>query len=784
MTFVLAWVLLPLVLGLLSLGCGLLVETLSATRLPGALLIPVGFAAVVVIAQLATLSSATARLATPAVVGCAIVGLVLAFPLRRPNWWPALAGAGGYAAYAAPVAASGQATFAGYIKLDDTATYLAMLDRVVDEGRSLAGLAPSTYEATLATSLDYGYPLGSFVPLGVGSTLLGTDPAWLWQPYLAFLGGLLAIGLYSLLPAALGPRPLLVAAAILAAQPALLFGYSLWGGIKELAAAALLAAAAAAFVWALRAPSAWAVVAPAVVCAALVGALSVGGAAWLGPLALGAAALAVLFLGLRESLARAGVFAAAMLVFAVPAIVAAFEWLPRTGDFASEGNLGNLIGRLRLVQAFGIWPIGDFRRAPSDLAPVYVLIAVVAVAAIVGLAWAVVGRRWAILLFAGATPAGSAALLVAGSPWVGGKAIAVASPAILFLAVLGCLAAAEHGHHIEAGVAAAAILTGVVWSNGLAYRDVWLAPSSRLAELERIGERFAGQGPALMTEFEPYGARHFLRHLDPEGASELRRRFVNLRSGQPLAPQAYADIDRVQLSELLVYRTLVLRRSPVSSRPPMVYQLVERGRWYEVWQRAEPPKPRILEHLPLGTERDPAAVPPCRDVLRLAGLSGVQRLAALTRGPVVVVPLDSLALSGDWTPAIEAGSLTPRRSGTGRGSVRLPRAGRWSVWAGGSFVGKVSVTVDGATIGSGRHQLEWAGQFVGFGLGRLGAGAHEVELYYDASGWRPGTRGVAPFGVGPIVFALETQDFIATVPPAEARTLCGLRLDWVEAVGG
>ena len=91
---------------------------------------------------------------------------------------------------------------------------------------------------------------------------------------------------------------------------------------------------------------------------------------------------------------------------------------------------------------------------------------------------------------------------------------------------------------IEAAVLAAAMIGGVGWSNVLAYRDVWLAPSSRLADLEAIGKRYAGDGPALMTEFDPYGARHFLRRLDAEGASELRRDIVPLRSGQPLPPRS------------------------------------------------------------------------------------------------------------------------------------------------------------------------------------------------------------------------------------------------------
>ncbi len=36
------------------------------------------------------------------------------------------------------------------------------------------------------------------MPLGVGAKLLGTDVAWLMQPYIAFLAALLALGLWSL----------------------------------------------------------------------------------------------------------------------------------------------------------------------------------------------------------------------------------------------------------------------------------------------------------------------------------------------------------------------------------------------------------------------------------------------------------------------------------------------------------------------------------------------------------------------------------------------------------
>ena len=75
-----------------------------------------------------------------------------------------------------------------------------------------------------------------------------------------------------------------------------------------------------------------------------------------------------------------------------------------------------------------------------------------------------------------------------------------------------------------------AIAAGVVWSNALAYHEANLAPRERHAELEQIGEAIAGEGPTLMTEYEPYGVRHFLREADPEGAAHAALRELG-RSG-------------------------------------------------------------------------------------------------------------------------------------------------------------------------------------------------------------------------------------------------------------
>src|SRR5580765_6091152 len=615
-------------------------ELAAGERLPGPLVLPLGLAVVILAGEFATLTGATAELAAPLAAGLAIAGLLLG-PLRRsrPDLWALGTALAVFAVFAAPVVLSGDATFAGYIKLDDTATYFAMTDRVMEHARDLAGMAPSTYEATLATTLAVGYPTGVLMPIGIGHTLTGYDLAWIFQPYIAFLATILALSLYALLGPLVPLRPLRAFAAFVAAQPAILYGYSLWGGIKELAGAWLFALLAVLVPWTLgpRA-SARAVLPLAVVCAVIVCVLSLPAVAWLLP----AAVIAGVLLWRRpvgSIPVKAGVFLAGAVVLSVPAIVAAIDWLPKVSSFRAESELGNLFEPLSKLQAFGIWPVGDFRVRPHDIAPTYVLIAVVVGAGILGLWWAWQRRAWELPTYLGIVALGSGAVVAVSSPWVSGKAIAMASPAFLAAALAGCAALFGLGRRVEAAVVTIAITGGVLWSNALAYHDVSLAPRGQLHELETIGRSFAGQGPALMTSYEPYGARHFLRREDPEGASELRRRFDYLRNGQMLDKGESADIDRLRLDGVLDYRTLVLRRGPEASRPPSVYRLVRSGRYYEVWQRLTSGGPTILEHLSLGNATQAAAVPRCSDVLRLARKAGAAGGILVTATRPVAIPV-------------------------------------------------------------------------------------------------------------------------------------------------
>ena len=356
MSLVLAWLVFPLLLAAITLGGGLALEALAGTRLPVALLPPAGLAAVVVVMCLATLIDATAELAVPLVVALAVVGLAVgAGDLRdRLDPWTAGVGITAYAVYAAPTVASGQATFAGYVKLDDTATWLGILDYVLERGTHVTGLAPSTYEAMVSLWLGDGYPVGSLVPLGV-TKLLDVDPAWTWQPYLSFLAALLALVLHEL-----------IGGLVRSTSPA----RPRRGGGKRIRAhlrvralgrrqgalrggpVGLLAATAAA-TWRGRLPTA---LVPAVAAAAFLDGLSVAGAIWLVPL------VVVVLVGAwrHRALANVAIAAGATLALAVPALLAAPAFLDNAEGVArGTDDTGNLLG-----------PLSPGRSPASGLSPI------------------------------------------------------------------------------------------------------------------------------------------------------------------------------------------------------------------------------------------------------------------------------------------------------------------------------------------------------------------------------------------------------------------------------
>ncbi len=359
--------------------------------MPTALLPAAGFAGVVAVGGLITCFPEIAEITTAVTVALAVAGFAAGWPIggREFSWWPVLAAAGVFFVFGAPVILSGDATFTGYIKLDDTSTWLAFTDHVLTYGHATDGLNPSSYEAVVQINLSAGYPLGAFIPLAIAHELTATDPAWLFQPYMAVMAAMMALVFYEVARPVISDDRFRAAAVFVAAQPALLVGYAFWGGIKEVATALLVSALAASAVWLARSDGPLSLRStlpvPVAAGAALIGVMGLGGGPWLAAVGFGVLVLMGLELastrrgagerrperagGLARTYAlRALAAAAGIALVGLPTVFAAGEFFsPDQGPLTSGQELGNLIGPLSLAQYAGPWPVGDFRLEPESV---------------------------------------------------------------------------------------------------------------------------------------------------------------------------------------------------------------------------------------------------------------------------------------------------------------------------------------------------------------------------------------------------------------------------------
>ncbi len=223
-------------------------------------------------------------------------------------------------------------------------------------------------------------------------------------------------------------------------------------------------------------------------------------------------------------------------------------------------QLGNLFQPLSGWQLAGIWPVGDFRvRAPTLASVLLIGLALLAGATAI---WLTVRRRqFALAGYVSVALVGCAVFYLVGStPWVIGKTLAIASPALLAAALVG--GALLWTRSSAAGLLVlVAIGGGVLWSNVLAYRDVTLAPRARLSELQHIGGLLAGKGPTFINEYEVYADGHFLRDGAPVEPADYRPVALPLRDGTALAK---TRLGRHRLLPALDARTL-----PLDPHPPL-----------------------------------------------------------------------------------------------------------------------------------------------------------------------------------------------------------------------
>ncbi len=328
----------------------------------------------------------------------------------------------------------------------------------------------------------------------------------------------------------------------------------------------------------------------------------------------------------------------------------------------------------------------------------------------------------------------------------------------------------------------------VLCSDALAAHGARLAPTDRMEALEDAAEH-AGGGYWLVNEWEEY-AKYFARssRATTRRSESESPDVVTLRKAGPIFGQ-YFDLDEQTLEFVQRFDGILMRRSPVASRPPADFRRVYANDYYELWRRDR--RVRVREHLPLGRP------------LRPDGRAELRRRARPRRRGRARRAASSSPPRG---PACRDGRDHPRRGAPGRAGCRMPsrprivslhtpgrlhghdphpEPGRYRAWLQLSS-GRPMRGADRRPRGRRAARGQHAGAVA---AGRRGArwtpGVHRVELLRarrpPAAGRRLRRRARARSRSSPSTRRARGSSGVA--PSRRASGLCGSgRCDWVEAV--
>jgi hypothetical protein len=810
--FALTTLVYPVVLALLCVGAGLLADRCSGGFLPAMLLPTVGAAALIAVSQLFTYVAPLAPLTPCAIAAVAVAGFAFASARVRVlarGWracgWQLLAPALAYLFALAPVLAAGRPSFSSYMTLSDSAIHMMGSDFLMRHGQDYAHLdLRNSYGQYINNYYNTYYPSGSDTLFGASAFLLGLPLIWAFQPFNAFM-----------LATAAGPAWLLMRrvgldggwaalAALSATVAALVYGYELIGSIKEITSLGMILTLGALVTLHRRwlCGRAAGAIPFALAAAAGVSSLGVGFGAWVLAAAVVLAAVMAgdiaaepqraILAGVaggdvaaqprpaRRALGLIGVGALVIGIAALPTWAEVSGSLRIAQNIASTANPGNLLEPLRAVQVFGVWVWGSYKNPPvgGDLTITAVLIAVAVAAAAAGAIRVLRARDYVLAGWIALTLLVWLGFARYGATWVDAKALMLTTPVIAVLAWGGVAALRASIFRLAAPLLALALAGGVIASDAMQYHSTNLAPTARYEELASIGERYAGGGPTLFTDFDEY-ALYELRDLDVGGPD-----FIYSPPALAGADGGYRDPvepDRLPPGALRSYRLVVSRRDPAAPRPPSAYAPLWRGTYYEVWGR-RPGAPAAIAAVRLsGT---PAQQ--CARIGLMAGLAAVRgaHLVAAGSAELVRVSLARAAHPARWGHL--RGGLVMSRPGRLSAVFTVPRAGVWDVWLQGQFMPSVAVDLDGRPLASVGGQLD-GNSLVPNTVTPLpvwiSAGRHRLSIV------RRGGFSLAPGAGGSVVLfsafltpAGAVQQRLHTVAPAAWRSLCGATYEWVEVV--
>jgi hypothetical protein len=573
----------------------------------------------------------------------------------------------------------------------------------------------------------------------------------------------------------------------------LTYQYALQGGIKEIGLLATLCAAAALgrAAISLGRPYAGAVLV-AVPAAAALATYNAVALPFLGALVLFVGLGVVLTRRIRPTLRWAGPIAAGGLLtmlLAIPSLTTlqTFFQTASAGQGATgvgASQIGQLLRVLPLSQISGVWLSGEYRLAIAShhaglltaLASAVILLAIVP-----SLAWALWRRQARLLLLLGMV--GLVLLIVYPrvSPYAQGKLLAICSPAVVLVALAGLASVRARRAAILAMAVGGTLSLLIGGSDLLAYSHDTVAPTGRIEAIQQAGDHFKGEGPVLWNEFEEY-AKYFARAARISSPFEaITPQQVQLRLPTEFYGH-YFDLDQETLAFVEGYPIIVTRRSPSASRPPANYRLVYQNAYYLGWRRM--PKPQVLEHLPLQQLYSQMQQVTCGALAPIVAKAprGSELVVAVAPEESWFEPQSDTNRSAGWTAdPNQPGAVFTTTGGHAQDVLTVKGDAPYAVWVQGDFPRAVDVYVDGRKVGSvsGSNTPD---QWLQAATLPLSQGRHLVRLY-EAAGRRhfgPGESGTGL--IGAVALQRQAPERLQTLPLTRWRTLCGTQADWVEVV--
>jgi hypothetical protein len=451
----------------------------------------------------------------------------------------------------------------------------------------------------------------------------------------------------------------------------------------------------------------------------------------------------------RLELPALGIGLAVLVIALLPQAHRLWEFLVLgTGTSIPRGELGNLVGRLPGWEAFGVWNSADFRLPASPAFTAGMWTAFVLALVLFGAYWAFRRGRWLLPLAAGA------ALVIwkvtdhSQSPYVSAKALVIASPLLLLLAVLPLVdrepGRRSPGPWLLAPLLGLVLLLRVGGDDMRALRWSPVGPADHAHQLESFRPLLTGRPTLFLgnddfVEWElagvPVGAP--VIHGTPSLPTRPQKTW---EYGDPL------DIDSVDTDTLNAYEWVITTRGGAGSAMPPQLRRARTTDDFVLWRRVAPVPARSV----LAEGDEPGRVLDCGSDEGAAALSG-GGVAAIRERPVVVAGTGVLA------------------GATGSVEIELPRRGAWDLQTDYTSGYPVDVTAPGLRTvlpaNLDRPGPRWP-------IGRIATDGGDVKLTFRVG---DALLSQAPAGAS-FVSVIATRSSPVRVVPI--RRACGRYVDW------